>query len=251
MDPSRRTLTNIFTDAPRLSVRLATTPAILETELGVSAPDLTFAIRRFRALKLLPTPLDLVRNSDRFKAVLLYAVCRAQKPDIVIETGVASGNSSRAILLAMEDVGRGHLYSVDLPEATYVTSGGRPWTDPLAGQPTGWLVPASLRSRWTLCVGPSVELLTQVTAEAGNVDLFYHDSEHTKQNMLFEFRTVWPQIRAGGVLLADNVDWSDAFPQFAREVGLTGRIVYPYLGVLTKRLDLRGGRADELHVAPT
>ena len=47
--------------------------------------------------------------------VVLYAVCRRQNPDIVVETGVASGVSSSYILCALEKNGHGELYSIDMP----------------------------------------------------------------------------------------------------------------------------------------
>src|SRR6266403_4839363 len=47
----------------------------------------------------------------------LYVICRALEPEVVIETGVASGLSSAYILKALSDNVRGRLYSVDLPNA--------------------------------------------------------------------------------------------------------------------------------------
>jgi hypothetical protein len=47
--------------------------------------------------------------------LMLYAIVRAYKPDIVVETGVARGASSSFILCAMHENGKGHLYSIDLP----------------------------------------------------------------------------------------------------------------------------------------
>ncbi len=38
------------------------------------------------------------------------------------------------------------------------------------------------------------------------MDLFLHDSLHTTRNMRREFETVWPSLRAGGLLLADDVE---------------------------------------------
>ncbi len=62
---------------------------------------------------------------------------------------------------------------------------------------------------------PQPKLLT----ESGEVDLFIHDSEHTYQNMMFEFHTVWPYLRKGGLLLSDDIDWNQAFKEFADKVG--------------------------------
>ncbi len=48
--------------------------------------------------------------------------------------------------------------------------------------------------------------------------MFVHDSLHTYGNMKWESRSVWPFLRAGGVLVADNVDGNPAFLEFAEEV---------------------------------
>lgn len=51
----------------------------------------------------------------RFKAPLLYVLARELKPEVIVETGVASGVSTLFFLQALEDNGSGKLYSVDLP----------------------------------------------------------------------------------------------------------------------------------------
>src|SRR5947207_14206936 len=45
----------------------------------------------------------------------LYAVVRAFKPGVVVETGVSSGMSSAHILRALAENGKGTLHSIDLP----------------------------------------------------------------------------------------------------------------------------------------
>jgi len=44
--------------------------------------------------------------------------------------------------------------------------------------------------------------------------LFIHDSLHTRSNMTWEFETVWPHLRPGGVLIADDVQGQSAFEEF-------------------------------------
>lgn len=50
------------------------------------------------------------------------------------------------------------------------------------------------------------------------MDLFVHDSEHSLENQLFEFRLAFHHLVANGLLLASDITWSPAFEQFWPEV---------------------------------
>lgn len=54
-----------------------------------------------------------------YEGSYLYALVRETKPIVVVETGVASRVISYAILQAMEDNGKGFLYSIDLPKTSF------------------------------------------------------------------------------------------------------------------------------------
>ena len=68
--------------------------------------------------------------------------------------------------------------------------------------------------------------LPKLLEELGRVDFFHHDSMHTYEHMTFEFETVWPYLRAGGVLASDDVDWNDAFADFCRRKDVAPNILY-------------------------
>ena len=143
-----------------------------------------------------------------FESSAVYALVRLLQPEKVVETGVADGTTSAYILQALEDNGRGHLYSIDLPSPQL----------PPAKTP-GWIVDAALRRRWTLRIGASSELLAPLLNELGQIDVFLHDSLHTYDNMLFEYRTAWPFLKTGGLVLSHDVGRNSAFFDFASEVG--------------------------------
>lgn len=156
---------------------------------------------------------------------LLYLICRRLRPSIVVETGVWWGFSSAFVLQALEDNGTGALYSIDLPNATYVTQRGERkmyLQDDAVFPPaamTGWLVPEELRRRWKRVVGRSSEVLPSLLKDLQQIDVFCHDSEHTYTNMMFEFTTAWPFLSSSGILIADNADWGkDALAEFGRSV---------------------------------
>lgn len=143
--------------------------------------------------------------TTRSRAPVIYAFCRLIKPEIVVETGVAAGVSSSYFLEALNRNLRGLLYSIDFPH-------------PSNKLPTGWLVPDRLRDRWRLVLGKSSERLPSMLKQLGKVDIFMHDSDHSYENMMFEFRTAWSYIRNGGLLVSDDTHMNRSFFDFAGEV---------------------------------
>jgi predicted O-methyltransferase YrrM len=138
----------------------------------------------------------------------LYCVVRATRPDTMIETGVASGVSSWVILNAMHRNGRGQLFSLDLPNSdtnrNYLVGAREP----------GWAVPDALRERWSLRLGCARELLPPLLQSLERVDLFFHDSDHSYEHMTFEFESVLPFMRPGGLIVSDDIQKNEAFAEF-------------------------------------
>jgi len=141
-------------------------------------------------------------------ALCLYNLVRALKPTKVVETGVANGFSSSFLLRGLHDNGLGELYSLDFPNPTLI----------MMNKKSGWLIPDDLRYRWHLVYGSTFENLLPLCRKLGQIDLFFHDSEHTYQTMTFEFTTIWPFLKKGGLLVADDVDDNDAFLEYCERV---------------------------------
>ncbi|MDQ3864439.1 MAG: class I SAM-dependent methyltransferase [Actinomycetota bacterium] len=152
--------------------------------------------------------------ADSRFARLGYLLCRLISPSVVLETGVAYGVSSAFILKALEQNGRGMLYSVDLPPLRRDYE--RFW---------GIAVPEALRGRWRLRRGSSAKVLPRLLEEIPTVDLFVHDSLHTHRNMRSEFDTVWPRLRIGGLLIADDVERNRAFGDLRQKDPTLWRVV--------------------------
>ena len=167
-----------------------------------------------------------LQSADLFakKVLLQYITVRAFRPNVVVETGVANGVSSTYLLLALEKNGRGKLHSIGLNDPLFLP----------VGKPLGWIVPESLRSRWNLIIGDSRELLPKLLSELGTVDVFIHDSLHTYEHMQWEYRTAYPFLRSGGLLLSDDAAWNSAFEEFSREVGAKVSSVVRGVGFLQK-----------------
>jgi predicted O-methyltransferase YrrM len=159
------------------------------------------------------------------EGVRLYALTRQLRPRVAIETGVCNGFSTAFVLLALERNGDGELYSIDLPEVAGTDyEPGTFWEGKQGaaippGKDPGWMIPAPLRERWHLTIGRSQDELPSLLERLADIDLFVHDSEHSYECMDFEFRAVWPALREGGALVADDWNWNAAFEELARDVG--------------------------------
>jgi len=220
---------------PRLYVRYLRGDDLLSTWLGVNSSAIATLLSEFRAASPFADGFHPLRNPEQYKAAVLYAVCRIRKPRLVIETGVASGTSSVGILSALHANGRGNLISVDLPGAQYVTESGQTWRDDSRPEGPGWRVSPSLRSRWTLRLGSSRSLLPGLIADSEVIDLFYHDSEHTKSNMDFELDWAWSHLDKNGCTAVDNANWTDSFSVYCSSHSLTWVQLFPFLGLARGR----------------
>jgi predicted O-methyltransferase YrrM len=167
--------------------------------------------------------LEDIRGGDPFSprwaadsrfARLGYLLCRLISPSVVLETGVAYGVSSVFMLKALEVNGRGTLHSVDLPPLR--SEYERFW---------GIAVPEALKDRWRLHRGSSARVLPRLLEEIRTIDLFVHDSLHTRGNMRREFDTVWPRLREGAAHLADDVERNGAFSELRQKSPALWRVV--------------------------
>jgi hypothetical protein len=144
---------------------------------------------------------------------MIGTIVGLMRPAVMVETGVALGFTTATVLHAMVEAGKGRLYSVDLPALQHNPD-----------EPVGRAVPPTLRGRWQLELGDSRTKLEPLCARVAPVDIFLHDALHTYSSQLREYRTAWPFIRSGGLLLSDDVN-NPAFVEFAREVGVRPHLV--------------------------
>ncbi len=155
----------------------------------------------------------------RGRALFLYAATRLLRPKVVVETGCFTGWDSAVILQALHRNDEGHLYSIDLPARTGQFSQVGPGSGlPIGCQP-GFLVPEAFKDRWTLTIGNVRQELPPLLEKLGQVDLFYHDSDHTYVHMMWEYTTVWPYLAERGLLVSDDIAWNTAFWDFAKALG--------------------------------
>lgn len=160
---------------------------------------------------------------NRYTPARLYALIRKQQPETVIETGVCNGMSTLIMLSAMETNGRGELYSVDYPDAERLPPGEQP----------GWIVPKRLRHRWELEIGLSQEALPRMVNRVEEIDVFVHDTEAPILGE--ELEIVWPKLRPGATIVADDVHAGEVFRELQTEYSVDAGFVAPNVGYLVKR----------------
>ncbi len=146
----------------------------------------------------------------------VYCAIRYTKPEFVIETGVAQGVSSFLFLKALQHNDSGRLISIDYPNRD---PEGYEYDDiidhvytPKEKEP-GWLIPGNLRNSWQLIIGKSSEILPALD----KCDIFYHDSEHSYNNMMREFEWAYSHVPKGGIISSDDIAWNNAWSDFLKK----------------------------------
>ncbi|HXP05935.1 MAG TPA: class I SAM-dependent methyltransferase [Stellaceae bacterium] len=135
----------------------------------------------------------------------IWCLIRHQRPATIVETGVGHGVTTRCILEALErNGGAGRLYSIDPPPS-----------DPAAAAQIGVAVDGFAAERWRLLQGTSRRRLPRLVADLGRIDLFIHDSLHTKRNVGFEIGVARPALPPGGFMVIDDIDTNWGFHALA------------------------------------
>jgi hypothetical protein len=163
------------------------------------------------------TSLNEFKNSGAFNPTfqsIIYSLIRYFKPENIVETGVANGVSSTIILTAINLNKKGKLNSIDLPVKQWENSEYRKEDKVRVKNEVGWIVPANLRNNWVLKLGSSREELPKLFQKIEKCNIFFHDSEHSYENMLFEFKTVWPYLAKNGIIISDDIDRNNSFKDF-------------------------------------
>jgi hypothetical protein len=159
---------------------------------------------RDRGIKVGPFSFHAWNDGDAGFVRALWHLIRHTRPGIVVETGVAHGMTSRFILEALERNRAGYLWSIDLPPF-----------NPRTRQEIGVAVDNDrLHRRWAYITGTSRRKLPALLAQLRRVDLFVHDSMHSKRNVTFELELAWRYLSPGGFILVDDIDANAAFTLF-------------------------------------
>ena len=127
-----------------------------------------------------------------------YAIIRALKPSVVVETGTEKGLGSVVIAEALLRNGSGRLITIDIEESS-------------------GLIFKDLRRYDTVIqhlVGDSVEHIASLPV---SVDLFLHDSDHSAEHERKEFCAVESLLSPNAVVLSDNSHVTQELSKWSRE----------------------------------
>lgn len=169
-------------------------------------------------------------------ALFLYWMIRQLKPKTVVQTGVSNGLSSAFMMLALAKNGpEGKLHVIDLP--AIFDPKDPAWTvrDKVygvvipEGKSSGWMVPDAYRDRFEVRVGDAKQLLPKLVDELPAIDMFYHDSDHTYNHMMFEFKEAKRKLTPGGLIIGDDISWNASVWDFADQYGVPS---YNYKGAV-------------------
>ena len=139
-------------------------------------------------------------NAEENLFVLLYSLIRSNKSKFVVETGVANGITTNAIMNALQQASKdGELHSFDvLPEARNAYSGPGNWNF--------HLLPTKNTAR----------KIKGIVSKFSKVDIWVHDSDHGYRWQKFEYLLALASLSDNGILISDDIDASSAWGELAK-----------------------------------
>ena len=155
--------------------------------------------------------LDLGGGAD---CRLLYFLVRHLTPATVVETGVAAGYSSAAVLSALRANGGGRLFSSDFPYFRLE----RP------ERFVGVLVEPQLRDGWTLLLDGDRRNLPRIRAAVTQVDLLHYDSDKSRSGRAMAMRVLGNRLSERSIVVMDDIQDNLYFRDYATKQARRWRV---------------------------
>ena len=157
----------------------------------------------------------------------LYHLVKEKKFKNIIETGVAYGWSSFAILLAIKDFDNALLISNDMP---YIKMNNEDYV--------GCVVPDNLKSKWQLQRLPDIKGIPLALKKFNNsIDLCHYDSDKSYMGRMWSSPILWKALKVGGLFISDDINDNLAFKHFCKSVDRKPIIIEhlgKYVGIIQK-----------------
>jgi predicted O-methyltransferase YrrM len=157
---------------------------------------------------------------------LLYWSAEYLMASRVIETSVAFGWSSLAILLSLKNRRDSKLISTDMP---YPNRNNEPYI--------GCVVPAEIKSNWRILKYADRQALPRALKILDTIDMCHYDSDKSYDGRMWAYPILWEALRPGGFFISDDINDNVAFREFSSMVACDPIVVEKddkYAGVLIK-----------------
>jgi len=146
---------------------------------------------------------------------LLFNCVKILKAKNVIETGVAYGWSSLAILKGLSENGFGKLFSVDMP---YPRKNNEIHV--------GIVVPKYLKRNWILIRKPDNPGVNIAINKVGKkIDLCHYDSDKSWWGRHYSYPILWKCLKVGGLFISDDIQDNLYFSEFVRKKKLKFAVI--------------------------
>ncbi|MDC1013722.1 class I SAM-dependent methyltransferase [Gammaproteobacteria bacterium] len=159
---------------------------------------------------------------------LIYTICEKLKIRNVVETGVAYGWSSAAILKSISKRD-GRLISIDMPMLKQTDY-----------DLIGVAIEKNYRKNWELRREPDRYALPKTISKMKNgIELFHYDSDKSYYGRKWSQEIIWKNLKKGGIFISDDIEDNTAFMEFVTENNLKFSILEfekKFVGVIKKNL---------------
>ena len=146
---------------------------------------------------------------------LLYWIVKIKKIRNVLETGVASGWSSLAILLAQKDIKDSLLISIDMPY-TWIKD---------SYKYVGLAVPLWLRKKWILIREMDKKGLPIAFNKKVSFGLVHYDSDKSYYGKNWALHLIYSKLKKNSIMIIDDVGDNLTFHEFVKKKKLNHLIV--------------------------
>ncbi len=157
---------------------------------------------------------------------LIYTICEKLSIKHVIETGVAYGWSSAAILNSIHKR-NGSLISIDMPMLKQTDY-----------DLIGIAVASNLRNYWNLKREPDrYGLPRAINSISDGVEMVHYDSDKSYYGRKWSQEIIWKCLKKGGIFISDDIEDNTAFMEFVTSKNLKFSVVEfenKYVGVIKK-----------------
>lgn len=150
----------------------------------------------------------------------LYFITRYTQPDCIVETGVAAGFSSYALLSAIRDNGKGKLYSSDFPY----------FRIPHPEKYIGILVEDSLKDNWDLYIEGDEANLPKILHQVNKIDVFHYDSDKSYSGRKMVMSAIANYLSKEAIILMDDIQDNSYFYDYVENNKIESWSVFEFEG---------------------